>query len=275
MDKELLNGNIMPPIGFGTWRLGDGVKTTDAVLLALQNGYRKLDCAYSYGNDFFVGKAIKKSEIAREDLFITNKVWNDFKTKEEVVDCCRKSLKLMKLDYFDLYLIHWPTDKSNPNWKEINVERWLGMEELYNQGLVKSIGVSNFKVEELNSLMCDIRVSIMPMVNQIECHPGYFQDEIVTFCEQKNMIVEAYSPLGSGNVFSNQTLMDLSKKYNKSIAQLCLRWEIQKGVVPIPRAENEKLIKENIDVFDFNIEDEDIEKIDNINNINGNLFSIE
>ncbi len=263
----LANGVEMPRIGYGTWKLPSGAGTTDAVLKAIENGYRLIDCAYSYGNDFFVGKAIKSCGIEREKLFIVNKLWNDFKTEEEIISSCKKSLKLMKLDYFDLYLIHWPVTGANCG--QINSLRWKTLEKLYKMGLTRAIGVSNFSPEQIEELG---KVEILPMVNQIEFHPGCNQEKTLKFCKEKHIAVQGWSPLGSGEVFSNATLVELSKKYNKSVAQICLRWAFQHQVVPIPRTEDIDQIKENIDIFSFNIFPQDMQKIDAINNIASKVY---
>ena len=272
MKYKLANNYEIPAIGFGTWNLETGSATTEIVLNAISSGYRMFDCAYSYGNDFFIGKALKKSGLNRSDFFITNKVWNDFRTTEQVVDVCRKSLKLMKLEYFDLYLVHWPEKKENPQWKEINYNVWKGMEQLYCEGLVKSIDVSNFDIEQIEALK-EFGVKIMPMVNQIELHPGYNQDELVHYCQKNNIIVQAWSPLASGEVFKNDILKNLSIKYNKSISQICLRWLVQKNIVPIPKTKNRDRMFENMEIFSFELEKEDVLLINNITNICHSKFS--
>lgn len=273
MNFYKLSNNIqIPAIGFGTWNLENGSAATEVVLNAISSGYRMFDCAYSYGNDFFIGKALKKSELNRNEFFIINKVWNDFRTQEQVVDVCKKSLKLMKLDYFDLYLIHWPEKKENPMWKEINYNAWKGMEQLYNEGLVKSIGVSNFDISQIEALK-EKGSTILPMVNQIEIHPGFNQMEVIDYCKQNNIIVQGWSPLGSGDVFENETLKNISKKYNKSISQICLRWSVQKGIIPIPKTKNVERMGENINIFDFVIGDADMELINNITNVDHSKFN--
>ena len=269
---NLSNNTQIPAIGFGTWNLENGSAATDVVLNAISSGYRMFDCAYSYGNDFFIGKAFKKSEINRSEFFITNKVWNDFRTTDQVIEACKKSLKLMKLDYFDLYLVHWPEKKENLNWKEINYNVWKGMEILYNEGFVKSIGVSNFDIEQIEALK-ESGATINPMVNQIECHPGYNQTELVKYCQKNNIIVQAWSPLGSGEVFENETLKVISTKYNKSLSQVCLRWLFQKHIIPIPKTKKENRMLENIDIFDFELSPNDMSLIDSITDINHSNFS--
>lgn len=269
---KLSNNTQIPAIGFGTWNLENGSAATEVVLNAISSGYRMFDCAYSYGNDFFIGKALKKSELNRNDFFITNKVWNDFRTQEQVVEACKKSLKLMKLDYFDLYLVHWPEKKENPMWKEINYNTWKGMEQLYNEGLVKSIGVSNFDISQIEALK-EMGATISPMINQIEIHPGFNQTEVIDYCKQNNIIVQGWSPLGSGDVFENETLKNISKKYNKSISQICLRWSIQKGIIPIPKTKSVERMAENINIFDFTIDDADMELINNITDIKHSKFN--
>lgn len=268
----IINDYKIPFIGFGTWNLETGSATTEIILNAISAGYRMFDCAYSYGNDFFVGKALKKSELDRTEFFITNKVWNDFRTTEQVIEACKKSLKLMKLEYFDLYLVHWPEKKENPNWKEVNYNVWKGMETLYNEGFVKSIGVSNFDIEQIEALKLS-GATIVPMINQVECHPGYNQTELVKYCQENNIIVQAWSPLGSGGVFENETLKNISTKYNKSISQVCLRWLIQKNIIPLPKTKNENRMLENMDIFNFELSSNDMKLIDNITDINHSNFS--
>lgn len=256
----------MSKIGYGTWGIENGNSTTQAVLTAIEAGYRHIDTAASYGNDFAVGKAIKKCQIPREELFITNKLWMSARGFEDAVNFCKRTLKMMKLDYLDEYLIHWPASKSrDENWEEINAETWRAMEALHQEGLVKLIGTSNFYEEHLRSLMkyC----SIKPMVNQIEFHPGNYQNNLLTYCQQNGMIIEAWSPLGSGEVLGNECLKEIAAKYEKSVAAVCLNWCIGHGVKPIVRSTNEERMKANLIEWDFELSTEDGERIDALEGI--------
>ena len=259
----LNDGNAMPQIAYGTWRIENGNPTTEAVLTAIETGYRHIDTAAAYGNDFAVGKAIKKCGIPREDLFITNKLWNSYRGYEETVTACKRTLKMMKLEYLDAYLIHWPASSSvYDNWKEINAETWRGMETLQKEGLVKSIGVSNFLSHHLSALLEN--ATIVPAVNQFEMHPGKNQADVVSFCKEKGIVPMAWSPLGHGEVLSSPIILELSGKYGKTPAQICLRYVLQKGLCLVTRSVNKERMMQNLDVSDFILDAADMLKIDNI-----------
>ena len=243
----------------GTWKLPLGRDTTEIVSDAFAAGYRNIDCAYSYGNDFFVGKAIKKSKLNRDDLFITNKLWKGFTEREQILEACKKSLKIMKLDYFDLYLVHWPVPNTDPDWQEKNCIVWSGMESLCRGGLVKSIGVSNFLPHHIEAVLSEC--SIIPSVNQIEYHPGCLQTSVIDYCDEHNIGIQGWSPLGSGKLLSNTLLTEIALKHNKTPAQICLRWSIQNGIVPILRSKNIVRLKENLDVYDFALSCEEMSDI--------------
>lgn len=260
---DLYNGILIPCIGYGTWQSPNDQTTVDAVLKALNNGYRHIDTASIYGNEESVGKAIKFSNIPREELFITSKVWNDSRGYDKTITSFEESLKKLDLDYLDLYLIHWPANKKQfSNWKEINLDTWRALEKLFFDGKVKAIGVSNFKQNHLEIIMENAEKK--PMVNQLEIHPGFSQSELRKYCEYNNILVEAYSPLGRGEILNDDTMKKLSAKYNKSVAQLCIRWCLQNNTVPLPKSVTESRIKENINVFDFEIDDNDMQLIDGI-----------
>ena len=270
-DLALKNGISMPPIAFGCWHLEMGADTKNTVIQAINCGYRSFDTAYSYGNDYYVARGLKESGIARNELFITSKVWNSFRGKENVLACCKKSLHLMKMDYFDLYLIHWPSPITQINWIETNLSTWEGMEQLYKDGLVRAIGVSNFAIHHLQALIdCDI--SYVPMVNQIEFHPGYYPEKLLQYCHHHQIAVEGWSPLGSGEVLKNPLIIDLSVKYSCSVSQICLSWAINKGVIPIPRTRKACRMMENINAMALKLEPEDIEKIDALERIGWSGF---
>lgn len=257
---KLNNEYKIPCVGFGTWQTPNGETALVAVKTAIQNGYRHIDAAAVYGNEVSVGKGIAEAGIARESLFITSKVWNTERGYENTIAAFEKTLSDLKLEYLDLYLIHWPANKKQfNNWKEINNDTWKALEKLYKDGKIKSIGVSNFLTHHLEALLenCEIK----PMVNQIEFHPGFMQEETVNYCKKNDILVEAWSPLGTGRMLTNETLQRIALKYNKSAAQLCIRWVLQNGVLPLPKSITSSRIAENTEVFDFEITQEDMNEI--------------
>ena len=270
---KLNDGNRIPCVGFGTWQ-STGEEAYNAVLWALKAGYRHIDTAAVYGNEEMVGKAIKDSKIPREELYITTKLWNDVRGYEETKKAFNESLTKLGLDYVDLYLIHWPNPvKYRQNHLEMNIESYKAMEYLVKEGKIKSIGVSNFLIHHLKDLMAS--TSIVPAVNQIKLHPGLLQEEVVEFCRANDILLEAYSPLGTGKVLEAKELVDLANKYSKSVAQICIRYSLQKGFLPLPKSVNEGRIYTNADVFDFNLSDEDMKIIDNMPNYVGPLKNID
>lgn len=253
----LSNGVKIPCIGYGTWQTPNGGMTESCVKAAIQNGYTHIDTAWVYGNEEEVGSGIKASGVAREDIFLTSKHWVTERGYEKTIAAVEASLKNLGVDYLDLYLIHWPcVKKYSENWEEINAETWRGFEKMYNDGKIRAIGVSNFQQKHLESLFknCTVR----PMVNQLEFHPGYTQFDNVKFNQENSILVEAWSPLGSGAVLKDEGLNKIAAKYNKSVAQLCVRLALQCGVLPLPKSTNPERMVKNAEVFDFTISDEDI-----------------
>jgi diketogulonate reductase-like aldo/keto reductase len=261
----LRNGYEMPAIGYGVWQMPEGEDTVNAILSAIKAGYRHIDTAAIYRNEVSVGEAIKRTDIPREELFITSKVWNRCRGYDLTIEAFNKSLAKLGLDYLDLYLIHWPAAaKQFENFEEVNLSTWRALSELYKAGKIKAIGLSNFRPHHIKALM---NTEVLPMVNQIEYHPGYLQDETVKFCKDNGIAVEAWSPLGSGRVLENETLIDIAKKHNKSTAQVCIRFCIQNGIIPLPKSKTPERIRENINVFDFELDLEDVTKIRNMGTV--------
>lgn len=263
---ELNNGKIIPSIGFGTWKLKNNEETVEIIKEAIKYGYRHIDTAFAYGNEETIGKGIKESNIDRKDLFITGKLWNDDRGYENIINACKRTIKNLNCEYLDLYLIHWPASKAvHDDWIEINKETWQALEYLYEQGLVKAIGVCNFKINQLEELI--MTAKIKPMVNQIEFHIGVYNKDILDYCNRNNIIVEAWSPLGSGKLFKVEELKEMASKYNVSVAQLCIRWCLQNNTLPLPKSKNIERIKNNLDVFNFEITNEDMEYLNNFRKV--------
>lgn len=252
----LHNGVKMPWFGLGVYKVEEGQEVLDSVKAAIKNGYRSIDTAAIYRNEEGVGQAIKESGVSREELFITTKVWNAAQRADATLEAFERSMNKLGLDYLDLYLIHWPVEGKYK-------ETWKVLEKLYKDGRVRAIGVSNFQIHHLEDLMKD--AEIKPMVNQVEYHPRLAQKELREFCQKNNIQLEAWSPLMQGELLSDETLKEIAEKYNKSVAQVILRWDLQNEVVTIPKSIKEHRIIENADIFDFELTKEDMDKIDALN----------
>ncbi len=265
MDKfsqfPLLNGLTIPKVGFGTSQIPDGQPTADAVVAAVNAGYRLIDTAARYNNETGVGLGIRQCGLDRSELFITSKVWGTERGYDKTMASFEASMDRLGLDYLDLFLIHWPACESKyPDWMEQNLGSWRALKELYAKGRVKAIGVANFMPKYLKPLMDD--GDVKPMVNQIEFHPGYMQKACVDFCQANGIVVEAWSPLGRRRVLDHPLLNELAAKYNKSVAQICLRWCLQHNVLAIPKTVNPKRLEQNLDLYGFDISAEDMTRID-------------
>ena len=258
----LSNGVKIPCLGYGTWQTPDGEITENCVKSAIEAGYRHIDTAFAYGNEQSVGNGIKKSGVSRSELFVTTKHWVTERGYEKTVAAAENSMKLLGLDYLDLYLVHWPcVEKCSENWEEINLDTWRGFEKLYKDGKIRAIGVSNYQSKHLETLFRNAEIA--PMVNQLEFHPGYTQLDNVKYAQEKGLLVEGWSPLGSGAVLGDAGLKKIADKYGKSTAALCIRFALQCGVLPLPKSTNPQRIKDNADVFGFSICDEDMETLKN------------
>lgn len=252
----LHNGVKMPNFGLGVYKSQDGEEVINAIHYAVKAGYRSIDTASLYFNETGVGEAIKQCGLPREELFITTKVWNSDQGYESTLAAFEESMKKLDLEYLDLYLIHWPV-------KEKYKDTWRALEKLYKDGRVRAIGVSNFHQHHLEDLMSVAQVK--PMVNQVELHPFLSQVELRAYCQSEGIAIEAWSPLARGRVLQDPTLAELAAKYNKSIPQIVLRWDLQHGIITIPKSVHEQRIIDNADIFDFELSVEDMKKIDSLN----------
>ena len=263
MKKEytvLSNGVKMPNLAFGTFKVNEG-DDVQIILDAINVGYRHFDTAAFYNTEEALGKAIKKSGIPREEFFVTTKVWKTCMGYEGAKKSFEESLEKLDMDYVDLLLIHWPRPDAESDWKQLDIETWKAFEEIYKEGKAKAIGVSNFLNHHMQNILDNCEV--VPMVNQIEFHPGYIQKDIVDFDKERRIVVEAWSPLGRERVFKDELLNKLAEKYGKSVAQICLAFALQMGVVPLPKSSSIERMKQNMDI-DFELEEEDFEKIVNM-----------
>ena len=259
MEKfTLSNGVEISAVGYGTYLTSE--KDDGTVAAALAAGYRHFDTASFYGTEQALGDALKASGVPREELFLTSKLWKDEMGYENALAAFERSLQKLGTDYLDLYLIHWPRpDDLTAEWRQLDRDTWRALEELYRAARVRAIGVSNFLPHHLRNLM--ETAEIMPMVNQIEFHPGYPQTYTVEFCKAHGILPEAWSPLGRTRVLQDERLAGIAAKYGKSVAQLCVRFALQCGVAPLPKSSSPARMQANLDVFDFVISDEDMDRI--------------
>ena len=257
---KLANGVEIPCIGFGMWQTPDDRTGIDAVKSAIAAGYTHIDTAQAYGNEDCVRIAIEESGADRSKLFITTKLWNTNHSYELTMHSFEESLRRLGTDYVDLFLIHWPNPAPfRSRWQAANAETWKAMEELYEAGKIRAIGISNFRPHHIEELLKTAKIK--PMVNQIRLCPGETQDEVVDYSRAQGMILEAYSPLGTGRIFNVPQMQELASKYNRSIAQICIRWSLQRGYLPLPKSVTPARIEENLKVFDFELEEADVQRI--------------
>lgn len=258
----LNNGNSIPVIGYGTWRISES-EAEDAILNAISAGYRHIDTAEVYNNQKGIGNALEKSEVPRERLCVTSKVWNNSQGYESTIKSVKNTLRELKTDYLDLFLIHWPIPFAyKDQWVTKNRETYKAMEELHKDGVLRSIGVSNFKVKHLVPLMeyC----SVKPAVNQIEVNPGKDITEIEQYCIENNITIEGWAPLAVGRIFAVDKILQIAGKHNKTAAQVCLKWCLQRGIIPLVKSLNSERMKENLDIFDFELDKGDMFALTNL-----------
>jgi diketogulonate reductase-like aldo/keto reductase len=262
----LNTGAKIPKIGFGTWQIPNGSEAYDSTLFALRNGYRHIDTARVYGNEESVGQAIRDSGIARNELFLTTKLPAEVKSYEGTLDTFETSLRTLGVEYVDLYLIHapWPWSDQEGDYTQGNIQAWKAMEEIYKSGRAKAIGVSNFKVSDIQAIL-DIG-TVVPAANQIKFYIGFTEEDITKFCQDKGILVEAYSPLATGRILNNEEVKKIADKYEKTVAQVSLRYTLQRDTVTLPKSTHEEYILQNVDL-DFIIDEEDMKYLDNLKDI--------
>jgi aldehyde reductase len=280
---KLYNDRGIPIVGLGTWQLGDDSQVEQAIKDAIDVGYRHIDTASRYDTEKGIGIALRQAitsrRVKREDMFITSKVWNNMHSRPKVIESINASLKNLGLKYLDLALIHWPTgffEEKDPNFypkykngsviprtweKDDYLETWKGLEDAVNLGLTKYIGVSNFNIRQLGRVLDEAKIK--PVINQVECHPYLNQQKLLEFCQKNNVLLEAYAPIRRADkeLLNDPVLTEIAAKHNKTAAQVAFRWQIQRGVVVIPKTSKKSRMIENLDIFDFNISDEDMRKV--------------
>jgi len=266
----LNNGVSIPVLGFGTWKAENGEVAYQAVLEALKSGYRHIDTAAIYQNEESVGRAIRDSGIPRQEIFVTTKLWNTNHSYEEARQAFEESMEKLGLDYLDLYLIHWPNPKplrENDEWKTRNAEIWRAMEDLYQEGKIRAIGVSNFLPHHLDALLETARV--IPAVNQVRLAPGVYQEEVVAYCREKEILLEAWGPFGQGELFDKKEVQEIATKHGKSVAQIALAWSLAEEFLPLPKSVTASRIKSNLDCFGIELSKEEREILKTISVISG------
>lgn len=267
-DLKLSNGVTIPGLGYGTYQTPpeDAYR---AVTDALAVGYRHIDTAALYGNESGVGQAVKDSGLKREEVFITSKLWNTERGYDKTMAAFEKTLAELGTDYLDLYLIHWPANEKQFGQEAaaLNLDTWRAFEDLYKAGKIKAIGVSNFMPNHLEALLA--QAEIKPMVNQIEVHPGWPQTEAIRYCQRNDILVEAWAPLGEAAALSNPVLAKNAAKYDHTPAQVCLRWEIQQGILPLPKSVHKERMAENTKLFDFELTEDEMDIIGALRNLGG------
>ena len=265
MNSYTLSNNVsIPELGFGTWQTPNGDVAVSAVKKALEVGYRHIDTAQGYKNEDSVGQAIKESGIPREEIFLTTKLWNENHSYDLVLSSFEESLKKLQTDYIDLFLIHWPNPvKFRDNWQSANAETWRAMEELYQAGKIKAIGVSNFQSHHLKKLLATAKVK--PVLNQVELHPKLAQKELRDYCQQQGIKIQAWSPLMQGQILQHPILVKMAQRHHVSPAQIALRWHIQQDILLVVKTVNPDRMEQNQQLFDFSLSEEDMRELNRLN----------
>lgn len=255
----LNNGVKIPCVGFGTYKAAEG-NNIEILKMAVEAGYRYFDTASFYGTEEYLGQAVKESSIPRNEFFLVSKMWKQEMGYHNTKRACEDTLKRLRTDYLDIYLIHWPRpDDDSIDWKELDLETWRAMEELYAEGKIRALGVSNFLPRHLENLLTNCKIK--PAVNQLELHPGYMQEAAVRYCEENEIRLQAWSPIGRQRVLNERLLIELAQKYNVSPAQICLRYLVTRGIIPLPKSSSIERMKQNMDIFSFDISKEDMYRI--------------
>lgn len=264
----LYNGVTIPCVGYGTYKVA-AEEAKASVAAAIRAGYRHIDTAAFYRNEAGVGQAVRESGLAREDFFVTSKVWNTDRGYDKTRAALEASLKALNMDYLDLYLIHWPANylQFGKEARALNAETWRALEDLYREGKLRAIGLSNFLPHHIDALMEGAEIA--PMVDQIELHPGWLQRGALKYCADHGIVAEAWSPMGRGAMMTDPGLAEMAARRGKSVAQLCIRWVLQHGALPLPKSVHPDRIAANTEVFDFTLSQEEMETIDGLVNLGG------
>ena len=257
MEHYILNNGVeIPAVAFGTYKAADG-KSADVIRTAIEAGYRYFDTASFYGTETYLADAVKESGISRDEIFIASKLWKTEMGYDNVKNAFNRTLNNLETDYLDLYLIHWPLPEPGyKDWKQLDKETWRAMEDLYREGKIRAIGLSNFLPHHIENIMEDC--TVRPFVDQIEYHPGYSQEAVIQYCKEKDILVQAWSPIGRQRVLEEPLVQELAGKYGVSAAQICLKFAVQRGSIPLPKSSSIARMKENLDLYSFEMEQEDI-----------------
>lgn len=252
----LNNGIEIPAVAFGTYKAADG-KSADVIRTAIDAGYRYFDTASFYGTETYLAEAVRESGISRDEIFIASKLWKTEMGYDNVKNAFKRTLDNLKTDYLDLYLIHWPLPEPGyKDWKQLDKETWRAMEELYREGKIRAIGLSNFLPHHMENILEDC--TVRPAVDQIEYHPGYSQEAVVQYCKERDILVQAWSPIGRQRVLTEPLVQELAGKYGVSPARICLKFAVQRGIIPLPKSSSMERMRENLDLYSFEMDEEDI-----------------
>ena len=256
---KLNNDMKIPCVGFGTYKAAEG-NNEEVLKTAIEAGYRYFDTASFYQTEDFLGQAIRESNLPREDFFLVSKMWKDEMGYQQTKDALEKSLKRLGTDYLDIYLIHWPRPSADcENWKELDLETWRAMEELQKEGKIRGLGLSNFLPHHIKNILEN--GTVKPVVNQLELHPGYMQQAAVQYCKEHGIQMQAWSPIGRRRILEDGLILELAGKYQVSPVQLCLRFLLQNDIIPLPKSSSMERMKQNMDLFHFEISEEDVSRL--------------